>query len=143
MNIRQIFVGVALSVASMVGGCTTETHLNTHVARIPLEPVRYAAFVSSLDAEMAKLGLTRYGAAPGLNEAKGRSVLFADYRFHLSDNWGFLTAHDIVKTGVIEVRVYPTVLKDERIRSEAMLRLNLFLETFGAHLIANPEAVKR
>lgn len=142
MNIHKLFVGAALSLASMVGGCSTETHLITHVAQVHLDSARYSTLISSLDVEMSHIGLTRYGAGPGLIELKGRDVLFADYRFRMSDNWGFLTADDVQKVGVVEIRVYSTVFKDQRARHEAVARLNALLGTFGARLVERSTAEK-
>ena len=96
---------------------------------------RYAEFFHSLDAEMTHIGLSRYGGkSPGMSELHGRDILAFDYRFQVSDKFGFLGGQDIVKAGLIEIYVYSSVPKDDQIRAEAMTRLVAVLNSFGARL---------
>lgn len=87
---------------------------------------------------MKASGLSRYGAAPGLKELRGRDVLYVEYRLQQSDKWAFITATDVIKVGTVELRVYSTVLVDEQGRKDAMTRLDGVLAQFGSTLKAQP-----
>lgn len=106
----------------------------THFAQISLAPDRYGELVSKLDSAMKASGLSRFGAAPGLNELQGREVLYIAYKFQLSDKWAFIAATDVVKAGTIEMHVYSMVLADEQGRKDAMSRLDAVLAEFGSAL---------
>jgi hypothetical protein len=128
-------LGFALG-SLMMNACSQESRLPTHLAHITLVPDRYGDLVSKLDSAMKATGLSRYGAAPGLKELRGRDVLYIEYRLQQSDKWAFMTATDIVKAGAIEMRVYSTVLSDEQRRKDAMSRLDAVLAEFGSTLKA-------
>ena len=118
-----------------MNACSQESRLPTQVASLQLEPSRYSELIASLDAAMLSSGLARYGAAPGLNEIYGRNVLYFEYRVHSTDKWAFVTANDLVKVGVVDVRVYSTVLSTEHGRKDAMAKLAEVLAKFGASLV--------
>lgn len=98
--------------------------------------------IDALDAEMAVVGLSRYGAVPGLNAIKGRDVLYANYRFNLSDKSWFLSADDVQKVGTIELRVYSAAMDDEQARRKAIVRVDSVLAAFGAKLTLRAENSK-
>lgn len=136
MKMQKLLLGCVLSLASMTSACSPPQKVPpvTHVARVHLEPGRYPEFLSRLDAEMAHVRLSRYGATPGLSELHGRDVLYFNFRPHLSDVGWFLSVDDIVKIGVIEIFIYTDFFKDEKDRTEAMTRLAAVLNAFGARL---------
>jgi hypothetical protein len=144
MSARKLLVSAAILFATMLNACSAPApaHVITHEAKFNLDPSQYPALVSRLDAEMAQIGLTRYGAAPGLNELKGRQVLFADYRFNLSDKWAVLTVEDVNKAGAVTAYVYLTVLKEEKTRGDAISRINSVLAAFGSTLVERPKQMK-
>ena len=136
MNLRRMLVGVLLLSATAMNACSQESLLPTHLAQIGVEPSRYGDLITKLDLAMKSSGLSRYGAAPGLNELRGRDVLYIEYRLQQSDKWAFVTATDVIKAGTVEMRVYSTVLADEQSRRGAMSRLESVLAEFGATLKA-------
>lgn len=138
MSLRRMFLGGALLLSSAINACSQEARLPTHLAQIDLEPSRYGDLVSRLDSAMKASGLSRYGAAPGLKELRGRDVLYVEYRLQQSDKWAFITATDVIKVGTVELRVYSTVLVDEQGRKDAMTRLDGVLAQFGSTLKAQP-----
>ncbi|MFY0099906.1 hypothetical protein ABTQ08_20805, partial [Acinetobacter baumannii] len=87
--------------------------------QIRLDPSRYGDLVDVLDSAMKDSGLSRYGEAGGLQELRGRDVVYIGYR-QQSDKWAFITATDIIEAGTVEMRVYSTVLTDEHLRENAM-----------------------
>lgn len=133
--IKMILAGV-LSMLPMISACSPPQPVLpvTHVAYVHLDPTRYPEFLSRMDAEMAHVGLSRYGGKhPVLSDLHGRDVLYIDYRFQVSD-MGFLSLDDIVKHGVIVVYVYADYIKDEKTRTEAMTRLDTVLNVYGARV---------
>ena len=141
MNIHRFLMVAALSFSTVLSACAARapSHVMTHEARFNLDPSRHASLVTALDAEMAQIGLSRYGAAPGINELKGRKVLVADYRFQSSDVWAFLTVHDVNEAGDIRIYVYSTVLSEKNTRHDAIFRLDAMLSKFGATLVERPK----
>lgn len=137
-RIKMLLAGV-LSLLPMISACSPPSPPQkvppvTHVARVNIDPARYPEFLSRLDAEMASVGLSRFGGKhPVLSDLHGRDVLDFDYRFQVSDI-GFIGAQDIVKHGVIEIYVYADYIKDEKVRAEAFTRLEAALNAFGAKL---------
>lgn len=130
MNAIKMLLAGVLSLLPMISACSPSSPPQkvppvTHVAYLHLEPSRYPEFLSRLDAEMAHVGLNRYGSKhPVLSELHGRDVLYINYRFQVSD-MGFLSADGIVKPGVIEIYVYADYIKEEKVRAEAFTRLEL------------------
>jgi hypothetical protein len=136
MSVRRKLIGIVLLSVAAVNACSQEAMVPTHLAQINLAPARYDDLKSKLDAAMKDSGLSRYGAAPGLNELQGREVLYIEYRLQPSDKWAFLTATDVVKAGTVEVRVYSTVLTEQG-RPTAMSRLDAVLAEFSSALRAH------
>jgi hypothetical protein len=133
MYICKSFLGAALLLCAAMSGCTHEAMLPTHLAQIRLDPSRYGDLMNRLDSAMKASGLSRYGAAPGLRELRGRDVLYVAYRMP-SKKWAFITATDISKVGTVEMRVYSTVLTDGHLKEETMSRLDDVLAEFGSEL---------
>jgi hypothetical protein len=123
-------------IATAMNACSQETLVPTHYAQLFVVPSRYGELIEKLDSALEASGLSRYAAAPGLNELRGRDVLYAEYRLHRSEKWAFLTATDVAKAGTVELRVYATVLSDPQNRKTAMSRLSSVLAEFGATLTA-------
>jgi hypothetical protein len=142
MKFMKIILAVVLSLLLIVSVCssTQKVPLATHVVRVHLEPSQYAEFLSRLDAEMAQIGLSRDGGRNAdLSELQRREVFVFDYRLKLAENLGFLIGNDIVKLGLIEIYVDASFFKDERVRGNAMNRLETVLHAYGAHLEARTE----
>jgi hypothetical protein len=135
MTIRRILLAIALGVAMITSACSGESQRPTAIAKIQIPPLKYADFVSSLDKALLKSGLTRFGAAPGLNEIYGREVFYFEYRSSANSKWAFITANDLVKVGVIELRLYSTAASLEKGREMAKEKLIEVLKAFGAELI--------
>jgi len=135
MSTGKFFLGAAVLLSAAMSGCSQETKLPTHLAQIRLDPSRYGDLVDGLDSAMKASGLSRYGAAGGLKELRGRDVLYIGYR-QQSDKWAFITPTDIIEAGTVEMRVYSTVLTDEHLREDAMSRLDHVLAKFGSKLKA-------
>lgn len=133
MSFRKVFLGAVVLLAMAINGCSEESKLPTHFAQIRVDPSRYGDLVDRLDSAMKLSGLSRYGAAPGLKELRGRDVLYIGYRTQ-TGKWAFITATDIIAVGTVEMRVYSTVLTDERVRKEAMSHLDGVLAEFGSKL---------
>ncbi len=143
MNLRKMLIRVLLLSATAMNACSQESLLPTHLAQISVEPTRYGDLIAKLDSAMKSSGLSRYGAAPGLNELRGRDVLYIEYRLRQSDKWAFITATDVIKAGTVEIRVYSTVLAEEQSKKGAMSRVESVLAEFGATLkLRSPDESK-
>lgn len=134
MSLRYLLRTLVLVVAMAMSACSHESMGPTHVAQINLEPSRYSELIARLDLEMKAFGLSKYGAAPGLNELVGRPVLFYVYQMRPSDKRVFLELTDVLKAGTIGVRVYSTELADEQARRNAISRIDGVLSDFGSKL---------
>jgi len=133
----QFAIAVALC-AVISYGCTQESRVPDYTATVVVEGSRRDQFVRSLDSELLAQSLKRYGAAPGLNELAGREVLFLDYRRNMSEKWSYFTATDIVRQGVVEVRVYPEYLTTLEAREKAFVAVEKVLAQHGSKLQPNP-----
>lgn len=140
MTLHKFTTAAVLGLAMTMNACSGEmqTMTPTHVAQVTLSPTRYGELVAKLDIEMKAVGLSRYGAAPGLKELRGREVLYFDYRFKLSDKWTFLDGIDIIKHGRIDIGVYSQFFADEIVRKDAMSRVQKVLAEYGAGLKERP-----
>jgi hypothetical protein len=141
MFIKRISGCIACMVLLFMSACVLQQEdTMTHKAQIQVDPANYPLLLKSLDLEMAKFGLIRTGADAGLNALKDREVLFGVYHTKPTDNWWFLSVHDIGVGGTVDVRVYARTLKDESVRKAAVLRVNVVLAVYGAQLQAkSPE----
>jgi hypothetical protein len=144
MTLHKLAAGVVLGLVLTLNACSRERQTEmrsmtpTHVAQINLAPSRYGELVAKLDVEMKAIGLSRYGAGPGLKELKGREVLFFDYRYKLSDKWTFLDGTDIIKHGRVDIGVYSQYFTDEKVKQDAMSRVQKVLAEYGAALKERP-----
>lgn len=134
MSLRYLLRALVLLLAMAMNACSHESMGPTHVAQINLEPSRYSELIARLDLEMKAFGLSKYGAAPGLNELVGRPVLFFVYKTSRSDKRVFLEIADVLKAGTIGVRIYSTDLADEQARKNAITRIDEVLSDFGSRL---------
>jgi hypothetical protein len=125
---------VALSMTITMNACSQEALLPTHVTQLRIDPKKYADFVNELDVTMSAIGLARFGAAEGLNELKGRDVLYIEYRKHANDKVAFLTANDLTAVGAIDIRVYSSILPEHE-RIAALSRLESVLSGFDGKLV--------
>lgn len=140
MTLHKFMTLVVLGLAMTMNACSREMQnmTPTHLAQITLASSRYGELLAKLDIEMKAVGLSRYGAAPGLNELRGRDVLYIEYRSKLSDKWTFINATDVIDVGKVEVRIYSAVIKDEKIRKDAMTRVQKVLAEYGTTLKERP-----
>lgn len=134
MSLRNLLRASSLLVAIAMNACSDDSMGPTHVAQVNLEPSRYSELIARLDLEMKSFGLSKYGAAPGLNELVGRPTLFYVYKTSRSDKRVFLEIADVLKAGTIGVRVYSTDLADEQARKNAISRIDGVLSDFGSKL---------
>jgi hypothetical protein len=133
----RVILVVALSAAASYA-CTQESRVPDYIATVVVDATQQEQLVSSLDSELKAYSLKRYGAAPGLKELAGREVLFMDYRRDLSEKWSYLTATDIIRQGVVEVRVYPEYLPTGEARDKAFIAVGKVLAQHGSKLQPNP-----
>lgn len=133
----RIGFAIVAGLAIVLGACG-EARSPTHEAALVIDPARYGELVKKFDEAMQDCGLARYGAAPGLDELRGRKVLYFEYRQHKSDNWAFVTATDLLNAGTVDIRVYETALLDVQRRKDAMARLAELLADFGVALSSRP-----
>ena len=133
----RVILAVALC-AAVSYACTQESRVPDYIATVVVDASRQEQFVSSLDSELKAYSLKRYGAAPGLEELTGREVLFMDYRRDLSEKWSYLTATDIIRQGVFEIRVYPEYLPTREARDKAFAAVGNVLAQHGSKLQPNP-----
>ena len=140
MTLHKFTTAAVLGLAMTMNACSGEmqTMTPTHVAQVTLSPTRYGELVAKLDVEMKAIGLSRYGAAPGLNELRNREVLFFVYQTKLSEKWAFLEGTDVIKSGTVDIRVYSQVYADEIVRKDAMSRVQKVLAEYGAGLKERP-----
>lgn len=140
MMMYHVFLRAALGLALSLNACSADLQSNlqtmtpTHVAQINLAPRRYSELVAKLDEEMKALGLNRYGASPGLSELRNREVLYVVYKTMPKEKWAFLDATDIVKHGRIDISIYSQFFADDKIRNDALSRVEKVLGQYGADL---------
>lgn len=82
MNPHKFTAGIVLGLVLTLNACSGEmqTMTPTHVVQLNLAPSRYIEFVEKLDLEMKAIGLSRFGAAPGLKELRGRDAIYFAYK---------------------------------------------------------------
>jgi hypothetical protein len=144
MTLHNFTTAAVLGLAMTMNACSGEmqTMAPTHVAQISLAPTRYGELVAKLDIEMKAVGLSRRGASPGLKELRGRDVLFYVYELERSNKkvfvGAFISITDIKKAGTVDMEVYSAVFADEKLKKDAMSRVQKLLAEYGAGLTERP-----
>lgn len=108
----------------------------TQVAVVKLQPERYGEFVSAMDAAMQQHGLTKFPAAPGLDDLMKRPVLFYEYKQDQSQAMGFLVVTDVEGVAKIRVNVFGQYFPDAQARQGATTSVRAVVERFGGTVVS-------
>lgn len=134
--VRTLHMSIAmLVVAAVLSGCG-EKWPPTQVAVVNLQPERYGQFVSAMDAAMQQHGLTKFPAAPGLDDLRKRPVLFYLYKRDPSEKKLFLTMTDIEGVSTIKVDVFGQYFPDAQARQGATTSVRAVVERFGGTAVS-------
>ncbi len=125
---------MALALLLMAASCSDDKSAPSHAAKIHLQAEGHGEFLQNLDRGLADKGFKRVGAAPGLNELKGRPVLFAAYVRNPQRPRIVMDATDVKVANEIEIRFYKSEIADQAMREEVLIIVNGLIEKYGAYL---------
>lgn len=137
---------VFLVLASFLGACdmpreAAKGRAPSHQSELMMSSDNYPQLLLALDNVAASFQLERFGAAPGLNELKGREVLYVAYGTN-SGGWRIaLTITDVNAPGRLLLHVYSEYFDVSEQRREFVEKVDVIIQHYGGTLITQQSVI--
>ena len=111
-----------------------KSQVPSHQAEFMMSTDDYPKLLGELDNTAASFHLNRFGAAPGLNELKGREVLYADYKSNIDEWRAALDLTDVKLAGKVLVSVYIDYFDDSEQGTKFVAEVTRIIHRYGGTL---------
>lgn len=140
----RCFLAILLAPFAVMGFCDmsgppTSSQVPSHQAEFMMSTEDYPELMNALDGVTASFRLKRFGAATGLDELKGREVLFALYGTDIGELQAALDVTDVKDPGKVLLSVYADYFDEPEQRRRFVSNIAAITHRFGGTLAPIPE----